>query len=156
MKRTKTDSIVVHCSASEFGDVAAIRSWHLERGFGDIGYHAVILNGHRTSRTKYNVKLDGVISRGRPETLVGAHCEAQGMNRRSLGVCLIGTPGKGGYPTTRQLDALVHYLAVKCRQYKIQSSAITQPSDHDRGKPLCASLDIAVIRQRVRAKLTKP
>jgi N-acetylmuramoyl-L-alanine amidase len=144
----KPKAIVIHCSASRWGDAEEIRRWHLARGFGDIGYHAVILNGRRDSSLRYNPRLDGKIEPGRPENRMGAHCRAGGMNRVALGVCLVGLPGFDGYPTKKQLEALIHYLSTKCCQHSISPSAITQHSDHERGKPLCASLDVEEIRHR--------
>lgn len=75
--RTITE-IIVHCSATPEGrphTVGDIRSWHLQRGFKDIGYHYVIY-------------LDGSIHAGRDESVIGAHCT--GHNRNSIGVCYIG------------------------------------------------------------------
>ncbi|MHB0913838.1 MAG: peptidoglycan recognition protein family protein [Armatimonadota bacterium] len=146
-------AIVVHLSASRWGDAATFREWHLARGWSDIGYHAVILNGRRGSNLRYNPKLDGKIEPGRPESEQGAHCKAGGMNAKALGVCLVGTPG-WRYPTPAQERALVHYLAVKCREYGIPVSAITQHSDHEPGKPFCASLDMKRIRKAVAEKLS--
>jgi len=81
--------IIVHQSASRWGDVATIREWHVARGFSDIGYHFVICNGHRDSSAVYHERDDGLIQSGRPETLAGAH--AKGNNDDSIGICLIGT-----------------------------------------------------------------
>ena len=42
----KIKNIIIHCSVSDFGDAELIRSWHVdERGWRDIGYNGVILNG---------------------------------------------------------------------------------------------------------------
>lgn len=143
-------SIVVHCSASDWGDVKLFRKWHQARGWSDIGYHAVILNGKRTSVSKYSSRLDGKIETGRPETIKGAHCKANNMNAHSLGVCLVGHPGKSeGYPSERQIRALVHYLVVKCIKYRIPVNMISQHSDHEPLKPFCASIDLDDIRRRV-------
>ncbi|MHB1001907.1 MAG: N-acetylmuramoyl-L-alanine amidase [Armatimonadota bacterium] len=149
----KPQAIVVHCSASEWGDAAIFREWHLERGWCDIGYHAVILNGHREHGSAYRRILDGKIEPGRKDNVVGAHCKADDMNAVSLGVCLVGMPGKGGYPTDRQIEALIHYLSTKCRRYRIPVSAVTQHSDHEPLKPFCASLDMPEIRRRVAERL---
>jgi len=159
----KPTAIVIHCSASKWGDSTAIDSWHKARGFArydaatgriyHIGYHAVILNGRRRPDLVYRQPLDGKIEPGRPDYLQGAHCAKGGMNAKALGVCLIGLPGWQPY-TTRQMSALVHYLATKCGTYGIPVERITQHSDHDRGKPLCASVDLAAIRQRVKEVLT--
>lgn len=78
------DKIIVHCSATPEGrhtTVEEIRQWHLQRGWKDIGYHYVIY-------------LDGTIHRGRPESVVGAHCS--GYNKNSIGVCYIGGVAKDG------------------------------------------------------------
>ena len=78
------DKIIVHCSATPEGrhtTVEEIRHWHLQRGWKDIGYHYVIY-------------LDGTIHRGRPESVVGAHCS--GYNKNSIGVCYIGGLAKDG------------------------------------------------------------
>ena len=152
-KAFKPTGIVCHESASLWGDAAAIRQWHHARGFSDIGYHAVILNGRRDSTLRYQKNLDGKIEPGRPLDQQGAHCAAGGMNRRTLGVCLIGIPGHNGYPTDRQYDALIHVLATWCRRFGIAPIRITQHSDHDRGKPLCASLDMAQVRVDVLQRL---
>jgi N-acetylmuramoyl-L-alanine amidase len=151
----KPRAIVIHESASRFGDAALIRQWHKSKGWSDIGYHAVILNGRRGYASAYNPKLDGKIEPGRPENKTGAHCAAGGMNNKALGVCLVGIPGHDGYPTKAQIAALVHYCAVKCRQYNVPVSAITQHSTHDKSKPLCASLELAEIRRRVSVELGK-
>jgi N-acetylmuramoyl-L-alanine amidase len=152
----KPRAIVVHCSASRWGDARAIDRWHRSRGWSGIGYHAVILNGRRHASLDYNPRIDGKIEPGRPENVEGAHCLAGGMNDCALGVCLIGTPGWDDYATGKQIDALVHYLTVKCAQYGIPVQAITQHSDHEPGKPHCASLDMKRIRQLVAQRAQRP
>jgi N-acetylmuramoyl-L-alanine amidase len=72
----KIERHIIHCSASEFGDVAEIRKWHIARGWRDVGYHFVI-------------RQDGEIELGRTLPEIGAHCE--GFNATSVGTCLIGT-----------------------------------------------------------------
>lgn len=109
-------AIVIHESASTWGDMNTIRRWHLSRGWSDIGYHAVILNGKRTAHGRYDPTLDGKIEPGRPENIRGCHCSADNMNATALGVCLIGIPGRNGYPTKRQIDSLIDYLATRCRK----------------------------------------
>jgi N-acetylmuramoyl-L-alanine amidase len=138
----KPKAIVIHESASRWGDAKTIDQWHKARSFSGIGYHAVILSGRRDSSLKYNPKLDGKIEPGRSENVTGAHCSAKGMNSKSLGVCLIGMPGFDGYPTKKQMGALVHYLAVKCKQYGISPQQIYQHSDFDKSKPLCANFQL--------------
>lgn len=97
------DKIIVHCSATPEGrhtTVEEIRQWHLQRGWKDIGYH-------------YIIYLDGTIHRGRPESVVGAHCS--GYNKNSIGVCYIGGVDKDGKTpkdtrTEGQTRALIEVL----------------------------------------------
>ncbi len=74
----RIDEIIIHCTATPEGrvtTVADVTAWHKERGFNTIGYH-------------YLIGLNGEIWMGRPETVVGAHCE--GHNSFSIGVCYVG------------------------------------------------------------------
>ena len=76
--RRQTHFIVVHCSATPpESDIGAdeINSWHLDRGFDEIGYHAVI-------------RRTGLIEFGRHFDVAGAH--VRGSNFKSVGVCLVG------------------------------------------------------------------
>ena len=57
-KRT-ISKVIVHVSDSAWGDVEAIRRWHIQRGWSDIGYHYVITNGRRTARPEYVLADDG-------------------------------------------------------------------------------------------------
>ena len=78
MARTKTDWIVIHCSATRpIQDIGAkeIRSWHKAKGWTDIGYH-------------YVIRRDGTVEKGRGVDEIGSH--VQGRNSRSVGVCMVG------------------------------------------------------------------
>lgn len=98
------NTLVIHCSASPFGDVDLIRQWHLQRGFQDIGYHYVILNCYPEGQNwqkKFPVpENDGKIQPGRPLEQEGAH--VQGHNADSVGICLLGDTTFTG----KQLEAL--------------------------------------------------
>ena len=84
-KRTKTDTIVIHCTQTpadmDFG-VEKVTEWHKDRGFDTIGYH-------------YLIKRDGTLQVGRDEDVTGAH--AVQVNGTSIGVALVGggTPSMG-------------------------------------------------------------
>lgn len=103
MRRINT--IVIHCSATPEGrpvSVATIRSWHLERGFRDVGYHFII-------------GLNGEIWPGRPIWEKGAH--VRGHNANSIGICYVGGITSDGTPkdtrTQEQkaaLDSLIKEL----------------------------------------------
>ncbi len=73
----KINKIIIHHSASPSATTTAkkIKSWHLARGFNDIGYH-------------YMIDANGEIFKGRDEAKIGAHCK--GHNRDSLGLVVFG------------------------------------------------------------------
>ncbi len=78
--RTKTDMIVIHCSATpptmDIG-VEEIKHWHtVDNHWDDIGYHYVIR------------RTNGELETGRDESMVGSHARA--VNGTSLGICLVG------------------------------------------------------------------
>ena len=104
------DKIIIHCSATPEGrqvTVEEMRQWHLQKGWKDIGYHYVIY-------------LDGTIHKGRPESVVGAHCS--GYNKNSIGVCYIGGVAKDGKTpkdtrTEGQKRALIEIIKRLKRDY---------------------------------------
>ena len=138
-------SIVIHCSASKFGNAAMITKWHLDRGWTTIGYHYVILNGWLSSR-KYHQLYDGHLETGRPldddkdmeRDEWGAH--AAGHNN-SIGICLI---GESGNFTPAQRIRLFGLLMELKRQYR--DIQVMQHSDLDPiNKPHCAGLSQSII-----------
>ena len=85
IKREKTDTIVIHCSATpptmDIG-VEKIREWHVgENHWDDVGYHHVITRS-------------GVLQKARPEEMQGSHARA--VNGTSLGICLVGGSNASG------------------------------------------------------------
>tara|TARA_R110002126_G_scaffold238770_2_gene382102 strand:+ start:1343 stop:1768 length:426 start_codon:yes stop_codon:yes gene_type:complete len=102
------NKIIVHCSATpECREVSVdtIRSWHLDRGWSDIGYH-------------YIIQLNGDINKGRDILIQGAH--VRGQNKDSIGICYIGgmdsqMVNPKDTRTTQQTDALLSLLKeLKC------------------------------------------
>lgn len=77
------DWLVVHCSATPPGDDIGVRSLrlaHMQQGSSDVAFH-------------YVIRRDGMIEKGRPDYMPGAH--ASGYNLNSLAICLIGGLKKG-------------------------------------------------------------
>lgn len=120
---SKVKFLLIHTSDSSWGDVSVIRKWHTDpppqgRGWSDIGYHFVCLNGFSTygamATNKRDSKLDGKVVSGRPEHLDGAHCV--GYNSNSVALCMV---GRGGRYTKKQLDALKEWCLAKMKQYNI-------------------------------------
>ena len=103
------DKIIIHCSASKWGNAEIIDSWHRDRGFAKIGYHFVIDNCYpdyeRFLTQAPESVQDGFVEPGRPVSEIGAH--VYGHNKKSIGICLIGDDVFSG----RQLISL--YRLVK-------------------------------------------
>ena len=114
----KVTHIIIHCSYSHWGCRNEIEKWHLERGFKEIGYNFVILNG-RYDHDDYIPSLDGAIEVGRDIDVVGAH--ALGYNGISIGICLI---GKDGQFTSRQMIALMALVRDLMSIYVIPKSNV--------------------------------
>lgn len=107
--------IIIHESDSTWGDAEIINIWHLDRGWSGNGYHKVILNGKRASKTVTPVpEDDGLIEDGRPIEKSGAH--ARGYNEQSIGICLI---GKHGVFSGNQMKSLISLVIDYCIEYKI-------------------------------------
>ncbi len=105
----KINRIILHCSATPEGrDVKTetIRSWHLERGWSDIGYHFVI-------------ELDGEIVPGRDINRTGSH--AKGFNTGSIGICYVGGCDSDMKPkdtkTAKQNEALAAMVIMLQSEY---------------------------------------
>jgi hypothetical protein len=85
IKREKTDTIVIHCSATPPTmdiSVETIREWHVgENHWDDVGYHHI-------------VKRCGTLEPARPEEMQGSHNPQ--TNYRSVAVCLIGGSNANG------------------------------------------------------------
>lgn len=101
--------IIVHCSANKAGSalrMADIDRYHRSLGWLGCGYH-------------YVIPTDGTIEVGRPEEMVGAHC--QNHNKHSIGVCYIGGLSADGSPmdtrTEAQRAALLKLLTDLRRKY---------------------------------------
>lgn len=99
--------IIIHCSAvrpNQTSSAAQIDQWHKKRGWKCIGYH-------------YVIRRDGTIERGRPESMVGAHC--LNHNQHSIGVCYEGgldVNGKAADTRTPEQKAAMRALLVELKQ----------------------------------------
>ena len=92
--------IIIHHSASPRDTTTKdmIDGWHRARGFKGIGYH-------------YVIEKAGQVVRGRPLTASGAHCLADGANRDSIGICLVGNNLVKAHRWNQpQLDSLMKLL----------------------------------------------
>ncbi len=131
----KIDSIIIHCSDSEWGNAAVIDDWHTQRGWDGIGYHAVICNGIVHSGANYLASWDGVIEPGREPKKKGAH--AWGNNKTSLGICLI---GKKNF-THKQVVALEKLVTVWANLHDIPNDRIFGHNEFS--KKTCPNFNVA-------------
>ena len=112
--------ILIHHSAGDDArslDLEAIRHWHVDgRGWSDIGYHAVV----------ERVGDAYVAVMGRPLVRAGAHCP--GMNRRAIGVCLVGD-FTSAPPPAEQLEVAADLVAGLCHVARISPEDVRPHRD---------------------------
>jgi len=103
--------IIIHHSGTEEGSALQFHRSHLSKGWDKgVGYHFVIDNGQ-------SEKQDGQIE-STPRWIKqedGAHCKANEMNPRAIGICLVGNFDVDK-TSRRQMDSLI-YLVYKLRRY---------------------------------------
>lgn len=145
-KISDIEKIIIHCSDSDFGDVNLINSWHKARGWKGCGYHFIITNGVATQGKPYNLKLDGLIQRGRLINEVGAHC--RGYNETSVGVCLIGRRHFTGKQLYSSLPRLLFALV---KIFDLKSENIHGHNEFS-GKT-CPNIRLGPLREMVGARL---
>jgi len=92
------NEIFIHCTATlpEMDiDIAQVKTWHLDRGWSDVGYH-------------FLVRRSGEVETGRPLHRAGAH--VKGHNESSIGVAMAGGLAHSGKQacnyTRQQWDSL--------------------------------------------------
>ena len=124
LKKDDIEFLIVHCSDTpDNKDVNAefIHKMHLDNGWDGIGYHKVILRS-------------GIIENGRPEFWIGAH--VKGLNKSSLGVCLIGSK----IFTDLQFNALKEILINWKKKYP--KAQILGHRDITKTKKTCPNFDV--------------
>ena len=137
-KRTATNYIVVHCSATRADmdiDIKEIDRWHKERGFEKVGYHDVI-------------KRDGECQVGRERDDMGAH--VQGHNHESIGICLVGGVDKKNRPENNFTEKQFASLKRLLRYYRViyPKALIVGHCQLDSGKA-CPSFSVPAWLQSV-------
>ena len=124
---SKKNAIVIHHTFSAWGDVSEIRKWHKSRGWRDIGYHKVILNGFPSYKSfssgKKNVAQEGAIKQGRPDNQIGAHTKEGNMNRLAFGVCVVGN-FDSATPSQKLVKSVINCCVTLCKRHGIGSERI--------------------------------
>ncbi len=126
------DKIVVHCSATPATrDIGSdeIRTWHLSRGWNDIGYH-------------YVIRRDGTVEPGRPEVKVGAH--ARGLNHTSIAICLIGGQSVKGVPQYNFTQAQMRMLIGCVKDLQARYPRAKVHGHNEFSEKACPTFDVRV------------
>lgn len=123
------ERITVHCSASPKGvylKAYQLRKMHTDpppygNGWSDIGYHFVI-------------RTDGVVEKGRPLNVQGAH--VYGHNKNNVGICLIGGLDNHGKPAStyskEQYHTLYALIFELCKQHQISFQDVCGHRDYSK------------------------
>lgn len=132
--RTKTDYIIIHCSATDEKQnvgAADIDKWHRSKGWACIGYH-------------YVIRRNGTVEEGRDEKVVGAHVENHNSN--SIGVCMVGGVDANNHDkavnnfTKEQFASLKQLLIDLKKRYP--KAIIQGHRDFPEVKKACPSFDV--------------
>ncbi len=144
----KVEYIVIHCTASAFGNVATIDKWHKERGWSGIGYHYLILNGYQKKDDLYNISWDGAVKNGRSTNKTGAH--AKGYNNRSIGIAFVdicdGMKSIDARMTPQQQESLIKIVSELKDKYDVSINHIIGHNETGSGKT-CPGFNVAELRQ---------
>ncbi len=141
----KIEYIIIHISDSAWGTARDILRWHLQRGWNDIGYNFVILNGYLSTTSNIPI-LNGSIEVGRSWDIPGAHC--LGYNDKSIGICGIGK--EGWHP--KQIASLITLTRYLMEKFKIPPDHILGHKETESGKKegkICPNLDMDVVRSEL-------
>jgi N-acetylmuramoyl-L-alanine amidase len=121
--------IIIHHTATTFGNAAIVTRWHIDRGFDEMGYHFLIGNGTNSG--------DGQVEVGTrwPKQKWGAHTKTPDnrFNDYGIGICLVGNFDIQ-HPSAAQMRSLERLVAYLMKTYHI-------PADHVLGHRDCKSTD---------------
>ncbi|WP_170920508.1 N-acetylmuramoyl-L-alanine amidase [Desulfacinum hydrothermale] len=116
--------IVIHHTATDIGNANVINTSHLKRGFWNgLGYHFLIDNG---SLGKGDGQIEVAPRWIKQEE--GAHCKAGNMNRKAIGIALVGNFDQD-LPTPKQMDSLARLVRELVYYYHIPPSHILGHGD---------------------------
>lgn len=115
--------LIIHHSLTEDGKTVswdAIRRYHIDtNGWRNIGYHY----GIELINSTYEVLV------GRMQDEIGAHCKEGGMNRCSLGICVVGNFDLAPVPAA-QMDKLVQLVRSLRIVFDIPAECVQRHHDY--------------------------
>lgn len=119
VKRGRWRYIVVHHSASRSGTTEGIDRYHREgrRMENGLAYHFVIGNGRGMTHGQIDIGHRWL------RQLDGGHLASDELNRRSIGICLIGNFDKAP-PSAKQLDSLTQLTRYLMKRTGLPQSAV--------------------------------
>lgn len=130
--------IVIHHSASPYGNSDKFLEMHLARGWDEMGYHFVITNG--------NGGPDGAVEIGSRwvKQKWGAHTggtPGNEYNNFGIGICLVGN-FEVTNPTAKQLKSLEELVRFLAKTYNIKPDDIIAHKDAPNANTLCCGQNL--------------
>jgi len=132
--------LIIHHSASarDTTTFASVKAYHISKGWGDIGYHYFI--------------TPSMCHSGRGEDVVGAHCIADGMNFKSLGICLAGN-FENETPTDWQVNRLKQLIKELQNKYNIPNKNILAHREVSGAATACCGKNLLPIVIKIRGEI---
>ena len=120
--------IIIHHTATTFGNAAIVTRWHIDRGFDEMGYHFLIGNG---TNQKW-----------------GAHTKSPDnrFNDFGIGICLVGNFDVQ-HPSAAQMRSLDKLVAYLMKTYHIAPDHVLGHNDCKSTDCPGKNLNVAVVRQ---------
>lgn len=121
-RNNKPSFIIVHHALAKSCTIQDVHNWHLSFGWAGCGY-------------QYFIDKQGNIFRGRDEDQRGSHCKEEGMNYKSIGICVEGCYQEHKNQTEKQvpkaqLDALTNLTRYLMKKYNIGRDKIKKHHDY--------------------------
>ena len=128
IKIMKQKYLIIHhtATARDTTTFEAVKKNHISKGWGNIGYHFFI---------EANGSLFGY-PQARGQDQVGAHCRADGMNYKSLGIALAGN-FETEVPTEKQIETLTNLIVILQKAWDIPNENILSHNEVKGSKTLC-------------------
>lgn len=135
--------IIIHNTGAWEKDPRQVKKYHLSLGWRDVGYN-------------YLIDYAGRVFTGRPMDIPGAHCSAGNMNRRGIGIALLGN-FEQQKPTGNQMNSLYALCAELCTERKIHPDKILGHKEVKGAATACPGryLDLSAVRRVVKRVVVK-
>jgi hypothetical protein len=134
--------IIIHHTATTFGNAAIVTRWHIDRGFDEMGYHFLIGNGTNSG--------DGQVEVGTrwPKQKWGAHTKSPDnrFNNYGIGICLVGNFDIQ-YPSAAQMRSLDKLVAYLMKTYHIPPERVLGHDDCKSTDCPGKHLSVALVRR---------